>query len=173
MKELFQSLLELDEKLRALLLLPPEELRTKFVEMFRGVAAERHERRRNRINMVYLLERLSDLDKDRDPPWGSMTVQKMIDSGHELLSADIKRTQGQEHESLEFNYMIEENRVGEFVRDTSKEFHAAFDFDKKDKIKQLQGSVRSMLSSADPATTKPLITTHNPRALRIIQDEQA
>lgn len=109
MKEIFNTLTNIDTQLVELLTLKPIELRVKMIEMFKAVSTDEDERRKDRLRMVYALERLQDLEKDQDPPFGRREYQQLIDEALKVLDEDIRNIKNQQGEDgLEERYLLDE-----------------------------------------------------------------
>lgn len=109
MKDLYNTITTIEARLQDLLTLDIVELRTRMVEMFKAVSSDENERRKERIRMVYLLERLQDLEKDQDPPFGRREFQQLIDEALKVLDQDIrnlKKYQGED--GMEERYLLDE-----------------------------------------------------------------
>ncbi len=69
-------------------------LRNKMVAMFKSVSSDKANRRRERKCMVFMLEILQDLEKDRDAPFGREEYQRLIDEGLKAIDQDIRQIAG-------------------------------------------------------------------------------
>lgn len=90
------ALSKIDEELHSLLDMELGDLRDHMIEMFRGFSKEKAEARSQRIQITYLLERMQDLEKARNPqePYGRQHYQKLLDEGLRAMDKALRKTDG-------------------------------------------------------------------------------
>lgn len=108
MKEVFQAVSNQEEKLMDMLNLELADLRNEMIKMFKSASVDKAERRKQRKIMVFLLERLQDLEKDKEPPYGRQQYQMLIDEGMKVLDEDIRKLATSQNDKSRSEYSIEE-----------------------------------------------------------------
>lgn len=94
MKDIFQQITSLDAQLQDKLNKDIHELRHSMIEMFKAASSDKDARRKERKMMVFILERLQDLEKDNEPPYGREAYQKLIDEALRAMDQDIRQLGG-------------------------------------------------------------------------------
>lgn len=109
LKDLFTSMQGIDQELNKILDLPIEALRAKLVEMFKSARAEKEKKRVDRILMIFIVERLQDLEKEREAPYGREAQQTLLDNAIRALETQHGEST---HLSETFSGIAKLERVG-------------------------------------------------------------
>lgn len=119
LKDTLKSLVKLDEEIQALLKLEPLEIRDHLVDTMRSLASNKDEAilRRERLALMYLIDRMQDMEKDNDPPFGREKAQIVLDMAARMLEKSVMHlTKSQVIENFSSSTTVEVlNKEGRFL----------------------------------------------------------